>query len=679
MAPALVPKIIKRQAKKLTNYVGARICHEYDEATLKGQTFMRLAKEFIHDSAPHKIYAGAGQISPSFHNIFAKELNYFRRSKVCIASMISQHYTNSIQQSIARGTTRGRVGKAIVLQLRVPTTRISDEEVERKRLWHESEQKDIAWQQAAPARAAQRAKAARAEAARAEAVRTAELRKSKAMMNTPSTYQDHRFKTDYMEEMRSAYPASENHMERSNRIQAGLASILGPERMGLGVGLPSGHSGIDNDPVLAKHNTDKRIQDTKDVYEQYQAMLRQQCEQQQHREAEEAAAQQSKQTELDAYRFMYKRRIEQLLALSPEFHTQAMGILQAYEQGNFHELQWALSEIISNVLEPACKIFEEMQGETMLELFGANELKNAWPLEAIDRIFTVFDEQAAAQFPENEQNGLGYMIRCIQFICKPIVTAREWIDPLMQQASSNLPFVAAPIPISFEQFAASVGAPPPPQQPQDFALLAQQPRQSLQHAHSYHQQPQVLQQAYNYQPVRSYQQPQVQQVQQVQPQVQQIQAPEQAADTGKNFDSFSDLLKASKANKEAQAPFIFSINPAAAQPTAPVASFLRPDKGTLMVYIDNNVLQFQVNVDDFLKEGRVNVTKCQENQAILKWMEDYVQDETGILGQKDNGVMKTEIMRMIVKLDALKNPKEKEKRLNKDIRGLAKKILKIWA
>ncbi|EAT79546.2 hypothetical protein SNOG_13219 [Parastagonospora nodorum SN15] len=604
MAPALVPKIIKRQAKKLTNYVGARICHD-------------------------------------------------------------------IQQSIARGTTRGRVGKAIVLQLRVPTTRISDEEVERKRLWHESEQKDIAWQQAAPARAAQRAKAARAEAARAEAVRTAELRKSKAMMNTPSTYQDHRFKTDYMEEMRSAYPASENHMERSNRIQAGLASILGPERMGLGVGLPSGHSGIDNDPVLAKHNTDKRIQDTKDVYEQYQAMLRQQCEQQQHREAEEAAAQQSKQTELDAYRFMYKRRIEQLLALSPEFHTQAMGILQAYEQGNFHELQWALSEIISNVLEPACKIFEEMQGETMLELFGANELKNAWPLEAIDRIFTVFDEQAAAQFPENEQNGLGYMIRCIQFICKPIVTAREWIDPLMQQASSNLPFVAAPIPISFEQFAASVGAPPPPQQPQDFALLAQQTTSISP--------PQVLQQAYNYQPVRSYQQPQVQQVQQVQPQVQQIQAPEQAADTGKNFDSFSDLLKASKANKEAQAPFIFSINPAAAQPTAPVASFLRPDKGTLMVYIDNNVLQFQVNVDDFLKEGRVNVTKCQENQAILKWMEDYVQDETGILGQKDNGVMKTEIMRMIVKLDALKNPKEKEKRLNKDIRGLAKKILKIWA
>jgi hypothetical protein len=483
-------------------------------------------QEFIDDSAPHKVYAGAGQISPCFNNIFAKEFNYFRRPKVCIASMISQHCTNSIQQSIARGNTRGRIGKAIVLQLRVPTIRISDEEVERKRLWHESEEKDIAWQQGAPARAAKRAKAARAEAARAEAVRTAELRKSKAMLNTPSTYQDHRFKTGYMEEMGSAHPASENHVERSNRIQAGLASILGPERMGLGVGLPSGHSGIDNDPILTNYNTEKRIQDTKDVYEQYQAMLRQQREQQQYREAEEAATQQSKQTELDAHRFMYRQRIEQLLALSPNFHTQAMGILQAYEQGNFHELQWALGEIISNVLEPACKIFEEMQGGIMLEFFGANELKNAWPLEAIDRVFTLFDEQAAAQFPENEQNGLGYMTHCIQFICKPIIAAREWINPLMQQASSNHPVVAAPIPISFEQFAASVGAPPPPQQPQDFAFLAQQPRQSLQQAHSYQpdqsyqQQPQVLQQAYNYQPVRSYQQPQVQQVQQVQPQVQ---------------------------------------------------------------------------------------------------------------------------------------------------------------
>lgn len=497
------------------------------------------------------------------------------------------------------------------------------------------------------------------------------------MLHMPSAYQEYRTQTSYIEEVRSTHPASDDHVERSNCIQAGLASILGPERMRLGVGLPSGHSGIDDDPILAKYNTDKRIQDTKDVYEQYQTMLRQQREQQQHKEAEEAAARQSKQTELDEYRLIYEQRVKNLVALGPEFRTQTMRLLQAYEQGDFQQLRWALSEIIGNVLEKACKIFVEMQDGIMLELLGASELKNAWPLEAIDQIFTLFHEQAAAQFPENEQNGLGYMIHGIQFICQPIIAAREWFNPLMQQTSSNLAFVAAPVPISFEQFAASVGAPPLPQQPQDFVFLPQQPRQSLQQARSY-------------QPAQSYQQPQVQQVQpqipqiqlqvsQVQPQVQQVHASEQAADTGKNYSSFSDLLKASKAKKDAQAPSIFSLNPAAAQPEAPVASFLQHNKDNLQVYINKHVLDFQANVEEFLKEGWVNKTKCQENKAIMQWMQDYAQDEKGLLGRNDSIAMKAEIMRMIVKIDALNSSKEKDVRLIKDTRGLAKKILQIWA
>jgi len=492
-----------------------------------------------------------------------------------------------------------------------------------------------------------------------------------------STYQENRPKTSYIEEVRYAHPASDDHVERSNRIQAGLASILGPERMGLGVGLPSGHSGIDNDPILARYNADKRIQDTKDAYEQYQTMLRQQREQQQHKEAEEAAARQSKQTELNAYHLIYKQRVKDLVALGPEFHAQAMRLLQAYEQGDFQQLQWALSKIICNVLEKACKIFTEMQNGIMLELLGASELKSAWPLEAIDKVFAIFDEQAAAQFPENEKNGLGYMIHCIQFICQPIIAAQEWVNPLMQQTSSNLPFVAAPIPISFEHFAASMGAPPLPQQPQDFAFLAQQPRQSLQQARSC-------------QPSQSYQQPQVQRAQlqvpqiqlqtpQILPQVQRVHAPEQAADSGKNYNSFADLVKAAKAKKDAQAPSILSINPAAAQPKAPVASFLQPNKDNLNIYINGHVLDFQANVNEFLKEGRVNKSKCQENKAIMQWMEDYAQDEKGLLDRNDSMTMKAEIMRMVVKIDALKNPKEKDVRLIKDTRGLAKKILKIWA
>jgi hypothetical protein len=48
MAPALVPKFVNRQAWHLTNYVGARIFHQYDELTLKGQAFLRQIRVCHH-------------------------------------------------------------------------------------------------------------------------------------------------------------------------------------------------------------------------------------------------------------------------------------------------------------------------------------------------------------------------------------------------------------------------------------------------------------------------------------------------------------------------------------------------------------------------------------------------------------------------------------------------------
>jgi hypothetical protein len=57
-----------------------------------------------------------------------------------------------------------------------------------------------------------------------------------------------------MDEVRFVCPTSEDPVERGKRIQEGLATIPGPERMQLGVGLASGHWGIDDDPVLAKYN-----------------------------------------------------------------------------------------------------------------------------------------------------------------------------------------------------------------------------------------------------------------------------------------------------------------------------------------------------------------------------------------------------------------------------------------
>jgi hypothetical protein len=69
-----------------------------------------------------------------------------------------------------------------------------------------------------------------------------------------------------------------------------------------------------------------------------------------------------------------------------------------------------------------------VEQQVMLEQLGAETLKNAWPLEAIDKIFTIFNDQALAQFTENVHNGLCYMMQCIQAVCQPIIAAKLFIN-----------------------------------------------------------------------------------------------------------------------------------------------------------------------------------------------------------------------------------------------------------
>lgn len=59
---------------------------------------------------------------------------------------------------------------------------------------------------------------------------------------------------DYMDKLRLLHPPSDDHNERQAHIKKNLESILGPERMNSGVGPPSGHSGMTDDPVLTQWN-----------------------------------------------------------------------------------------------------------------------------------------------------------------------------------------------------------------------------------------------------------------------------------------------------------------------------------------------------------------------------------------------------------------------------------------
>jgi hypothetical protein len=179
----------------------------------------------------------------------------------------------------------------------------------------------------------------------------------------------------------------------------------------------------------------------------------------------------------------------------------------------------------------------------------------------------------------------------------------------------------------------------------------------------------------------------------------------------KSFVSFADLLKSTKPAAEAQVPIIqvteatptnsFNTNDAAptttpiAAPTtgfsikgaaslaAPKTSSPSPSpsnkKLVLMKMIDDNVLDFQCNTKDFLKEGStVNVTKRKENFEILDNIKAYANGEKGLLGDDDSQLFKAQVQDMIGKLGGLKS-KEKNKQLNREVHGLAIEMLGLWA
>lgn len=75
-----------------------------------------------------------------------------------------------------------------------------------------------------------------------------------------------------MEELHASHPASDSVEKCHQRTQDMLQSILGPERATAGVSLPSGHSGISGDPVLAKYNYYRRVSEILRIHNEYKAI-----------------------------------------------------------------------------------------------------------------------------------------------------------------------------------------------------------------------------------------------------------------------------------------------------------------------------------------------------------------------------------------------------------------------
>jgi hypothetical protein len=167
------------------------------------------------------------------------EIRYFRKDKTLIQSR--QEFAQAIVVASKRASASSKKCKL---------ARSTPQKPRSSRVWHEAEQKGLAFRREQGARAALHAEAAHA----------IERPESKPKTRSVRALYQPQPEPDYMERLSSVHPAINDPQECTKRIQTGLAAILGPERMSLGVGSASGHMGISDDPILEQYHQDKHMQ-----------------------------------------------------------------------------------------------------------------------------------------------------------------------------------------------------------------------------------------------------------------------------------------------------------------------------------------------------------------------------------------------------------------------------------
>jgi hypothetical protein len=557
--------------------------------------------------------------------------------------------------------------------------RLRDLDAERKRNWDAAEEKDMTYRRAAPARAARR--------------REAELHKKRfeEKFNARTTLTPYAAteslssdrSDSYMAELRERYPPVEDPVERSKHLHATLASIPRAGLVSAGVGLPSGHSGINDDPVLAKYNQDRFVSDVLSHHQDYQALLRQQQEAEQRQAAEREAEYQRKVVLLEHHWSQYKERVAQLMHLGPVISSHLAYLFGAAEQVNFEALYQAAHALINDVLNPANSIFEDMRKEIMLETMGAESLKETWPLNDIERTLIAVDDQTLSQLPDIVQHTLSCMLQGLQTARRFILEAKPFENPLVEQQPHA--FEARPFPATFMDFAKKNSQQRQQPLPSSYGLPNQQPFQTYQGLSTQQALP----------PFQS---------QQAQQQPQPAAAP-QGDNAGKNFSSFADLTKATKdANQHEASIFVPSKAPgsfgvssgfssaAAHQQTAFAASKApgsfgvssntsstaqTPQVGGLLAYINQIILDFQDNVNHLLREGKMSVTRRKDIEEVLK--DVLAQSSKGMFGPNDAQLLKREVERLVKMIGSMKNAKEQKKQTTRDLQALAHNVLPIWA
>ncbi|KAH7070084.1 hypothetical protein FB567DRAFT_539835 [Paraphoma chrysanthemicola] len=608
MAPIFVnpSAAVTRHTGKITQYLRIRAQQEYEEASLQLETKLRQSKDLIVGGKAYKDIGKAYNNFKTWHD------------RKPVALVRPKHRRRVEKASASTDTSSGCYREYFA---------------ERKR----AEDKRIAWCRNSQARSPP------AENALPLPPQISRPEHPKIQREVPKPEPQ----LSYMESVRSKHPPSEDPAKRNKSVFDMLASIPSLSNV-TGVGAPSGHSGISDDPVLAKFNQDRHISHILELHQESQANQRAQWLEQQRQEAKAEAERQRKVAIFQHFCSRYDERVAKLVQLGPKFHAEMTKFDHAFEQDDLNLFCEAITALVTQVIEPAHAILQEMPAEIALETMGATELMNAWPLDKVDNILQQYTGPNMSNFNDETQHMLNYMMQGFHAICAPIFKAVPLANPLNQAPSQ--PFEAKPISVSFMHHPNAAPAP-----------MTSQPK--LQH--------------------------------QPQPQSESQPLAHAGQNADKNFASLADLIKS---NAQAQVPAITITPPSFGgsilSGLAPTGTFHTSDdtsSGTtnppssdsnkvlvLKQGINDKVLDFQVEVGKLIKDGSVKASPRKAITDDLEWLDSYAGGETGLLGKEDCVMMKNEIRRVLIKIANLRDQKEKNKLATRELDVLANRVMKLW-
>ena len=348
---------------------------QVNEARLKLETHARALKQSVQPTVPYIVVTSLDKVPSSFKRLQLSKPTWESVTQsvpFIVATETDREVRSRFKRTVRHGKPVGSLG-------RVEKWNRDERSQKRLALWL-ARQKKI-----------EDAERRRSEEDRrkwlAKEKQEAELRKQYTawLENQEANKKDWSLHVKPSPEPTQDVPApEETHEERRKFINDRLTAILDPERMKMPALLPSGHNPMH--PVIAQHKEYMYQQNVLNQWESYKAEQRRQAE-------ETEATRQQIQAKVKHYRDRYILRLEKLVSFSTPL---ARGIDQ-FEAVMMPLDKWGAANIVRiltwQIFNPIQDLLNDCAKEISLEDVGAQEVKNAWPMERMEKLLTFLQHQ----------------------------------------------------------------------------------------------------------------------------------------------------------------------------------------------------------------------------------------------------------------------------------------------